>query len=63
MWYHLNVESKNKYKWTNLWDGSRVTDVENKFMTTMAEVGEGKLGDWDWHNTVCKIYNKYKPTV
>ena len=35
IWYRLYVESKKKgYKWTDLQNWNRVTDVENKLIVT-----------------------------
>ena len=38
IWYHLQVESKVWHKWTCLWNGNRLTDIEN---TQAVAVGEG----------------------
>ena len=40
---HSYVESNFKkwYKWTYLQDKNRPTDIENKFIVTKAESGEG----------------------
>ena len=49
IWYCLYVESKKWYKWTDLQNKNRVTDVENKLMVTKEEgVGRDKLGDWEY---------------
>ena len=37
IWYHLYVESKNRYKLTYLENRKRLTDIENKLMVTTQE--------------------------
>ena len=39
--YMGNLLFKKWYKWTYLQDGNRLLDLENKFMVTKGEVGEG----------------------
>ena len=38
--YHLNGESKKRYRGTYLQNRNRLTDFKNKLMVTNAEVGE-----------------------
>ena len=50
IWYHFYMASKIWYKWTYLWNRSRLKDIENKLMVTNGERGWGrdKLGVWDY---------------
>ena len=49
LWYHLYVESKNKYKRIYIQNRNRFTNTENKLMVTEGERegGRDKLGVWD----------------
>ena len=47
VWYHLHVESKKLYKWTDLQNRNRFTDIENNIMVTKGEEGRDKLGVWN----------------
>ena len=50
---------KKGYKWTDLHNRRRVTDVEQMYGYQGME-GRDELGDWDWyiHTTIHKIDNK-----
>ena len=41
MIYHLYLETKKKMMQKNLQNRNRLTDIENKFMVTKGERGEG----------------------
>ena len=43
--YHLYVESENKYKWTDLQNRNRPTDIEDKFSINKGEWWD-KLESW-----------------
>ena len=46
IWHHLHVESKTWHKWTYLWNGNRVTAIENG---TVVAKGErvGRKMNWE----------------
>ena len=59
LWYHLYVESKKWYKWTDLQNRNRCTDLENKLMVTKeARKGSIRRLELTYAHTIYKIINE-----